>query len=122
MDRELRRLPFTDTLVTEMAKHSKEESSDELRLVEEAPEEVVRLDAPKMAPLEKKGVLSSAVVAPTIEKALEDDEERKRIADPETAWSEEVEEEAERTIPIGWFVLLSIIANKLSIGINFFAT
>ncbi len=91
-----------------MAEESSEKRKDELRVVEEPVEEVVRLDVAKIDPLEKKGKIASGIVASS---DGEEDEEQQDIPekmtfDPETDWLEDDEERGKLAVPVGWFVLL----------------
>jgi hypothetical protein len=46
-----------------MADRSNDKKEDQIRVVDDEPAEVVRLDAGKVSPLEKKGKIAHAVLA-----------------------------------------------------------
>lgn len=87
-----------------MADKGKRTRDDEIRVIEETPEEVVRLDAPKRGPVEKKGKIAvEAMVTQSSDK-----EEKERHFDPEKEWIDELQEKESATVPMGWFVVLGV--------------
>jgi len=92
-------------LLRSMADESIEKREDEIRIIEEPVEEVVRLDVSKIDPLEKKGKIASDVLTSRGEGAPQDSAE-KGVFDPETDWLEDEEETGKLAVPVGWFVLL----------------
>lgn len=110
-DPELRRLPFRGNLTvkTEMAKNDKNDRSEEIRVVGDSEEEVVRLDAPRRAPLERKEAASEDRAMPhMMGDAREVEEAKAEAVDPENEWLEEAAKKEDNAIPFGWFVLLGI--------------
>ena len=95
-----------------MADQENEKKKDQVRVVENlgvSGEDVVRLDAPKRGPMGKKGKISSVSLLspPTEERGKK--EEVARPFDPEGEWIEELEAKEQKTVPMGWFVLLGAI-------------
>lgn len=88
-----------------MADNSKGKREDEIRIVEDPVDEVVRLDVAKVEPLEKKGKMASVVMSPVGETG-QDIVSEKQSFDPETDWIEDEEQKGKLEVPIGWFVLL----------------
>lgn len=90
-----------------MADQDKENGVDEIRVVEDIPDEVVRLDAPKRAPLEKKGKIAAENI---VIDHSDDRDEVKEVHpfDPEEGWLDEMAEQETKTVPMGWFVLLGV--------------
>lgn len=94
----------------DMADKGKQKPEDEIRIVEDDPDEVVRLDAPEPKPIEKiekKGkIAAEAIVA----QSTEEDEkvEKESHFDPEKEWHEGMEEKESTKVPMGWFVLLGL--------------
>lgn len=110
-DPELRRLPFRGSLSlrTEMAKNDKNDRSEEIRVVGDSEEEVVRLDAPRRAPLERKEAASEDRAMPhMMGDAREVEEAKAEAVDPENEWLEEAAKKEGNALPFGWFVLLGI--------------
>ena len=113
-DPELRRLPFRAKLkaAIQMAKKDKNDRSDEIRVVadsESAEEEVVRLDAPKRAPIERKEAASEDRAMPyMMGDAREVEEAKAESVDPENAWLDEAEKKEVNAMPFGWFILLGV--------------
>ena len=89
-----------------MADRSNDKKEDQIRVVDEELVEVVRLDASKVSPLEKKGKISNAVLAPALEPSVTTKPVEERSFDPEKEWSDEEEQSGQETVPMGWFVLL----------------
>jgi len=105
-----------------MAKNDKNDRSDEIRVVgdtENTVEEVVRLDVPKRAPIERKEAASEDRAMPQMMGDAREVEEAKAEAmDPENAWLEEAEKKEVKAMPFGWFVLLGVVIA----GVIFWAT
>ncbi|MFT6179553.1 MAG: hypothetical protein ACI9NQ_000092 [Paracoccaceae bacterium] len=90
-----------------MADQEKKKGVDEIRVLEDIPDEVVRLDAPKVAPREKMGKMATRDVAVNY-KDERDEEKEVRPFDPEGEWLDELAEQESKTVPMGWFVLLGV--------------
>ncbi len=90
-----------------MADKGKEKRDDKIRVIEESPDEIVRLDAPKRSPVEKKGMIATEAMVAQIS---EEDEkvEKERHFDPEKEWIDELEQKEASAVPMGWFVLLGV--------------
>jgi hypothetical protein len=91
-----------------MADRSNDKKEDQIRMVDDEPAEVVRLDAGKVSPLEKKGKIAHAVLASAPERSGEEMPAEKKAFDPEKEWLEDEEEAGNETVPMGWFVLLVV--------------
>ncbi|YCM46141.1 hypothetical protein V2O64_08930 [Verrucomicrobiaceae bacterium 227] len=95
-----------------MAKNDKKDGSDQIRVVDDAEvaeEAVVRLDAPKRAPIERKEAASEDRALPQMMgDAREVEEARAEAFDPEKAWLNEAEKKEVKSMPFGWFVLLGL--------------
>jgi hypothetical protein len=90
-----------------MAEEPNNSKEDQIRVIDEEPVDVVRLDVGKMSPLEKKGKMSNTVLAPMPELGAEEKPLEKTLFDPESEWQEGEEESGNETVPVGWFVLLA---------------
>lgn len=96
-----------------MAEGSKESRKNQIRVVDEVPTEVVRLDVERVAPLKKKGVMPEAVLAPEIESTPQENSseeipDTENLFDPEREWLEFEKEADADLVPMGWFVLLVV--------------
>lgn len=91
-----------------MADKSNDSEEDQIRVVDEDPAEVVRLDSAKVSPLEKKGKIANAVLAPVSGSDAEEQPSEKNSFDPEKEWLEDQNETGNETVPMGWFVLLAV--------------
>lgn len=88
-------------------------SSDEIRVVDDeeitSVDEVVRLDAPKLTPIQKKTFGSEErAMAGMMGEEPEENHSSPRPFDPEGEWLIEAEAAEVRSVPIGWFVLLGL--------------
>lgn len=96
-----------------MAEGSKESRKNQIRVVDEVPTEVVRLDVERVGPLKKKGGMSEAVLAPEIESTPQENSseeipDTENLFDPEGEWSEFEKGADADLVPMGWFVLLVV--------------
>ena len=96
-----------------MAEGSKESRKDQIRVVDEVPTEVVRLDVERVRPLKKKGGIPEVVLAPEVKTtASENSSEEVPVAeksiDSERESLEFEKEADEDLVPMGWFVLLAV--------------
>lgn len=92
-----------------MAKQDKKDRSDEVRIIGEESDEVVRLDAPKWVPVERKVADSEEKALPhMMGEGVEKVESTVVPLDPETRWLEQAESRESKVIPVGWFVLLGL--------------
>jgi hypothetical protein len=96
-----------------MAERSNENRKDQIRVVDEVPTEVIRLDAEKEGSLKKKGGIPNAVLAPaeestTQENSSEENSAKEKLFDPEREWLEFDRESDDDLVPMGWFVLLAV--------------
>ena len=96
-----------------MAEGSKESRKDQIRVVDEVPTEVVRLDVERVELTKKKGVIPEVLMAPAIEStpqenSSEEDPVKEKLFDPETEWLEFDNKSDDDLVPMGWFVLLGV--------------
>ena len=107
-----------------MADRSSEKREDEIRVVGEPVEEVVRLDVVKVDPLKKKGKPVDVGLIPRVDESEEknpgqelkqegqkqegqkQEAPRKAVFDPEKDWLESKSGSGILDVPIGWFVLV----------------
>ena len=105
-----------------MAKNDKKNREDEIRVVEEvgpADEEVVRLDSPQRGPVGRKMPSGEEqAMSGMMGDSAELEEHREAYFDPETAWTEEDQEQVAKSLPVGWLVLFGVLVA----GIIFWAT
>lgn len=94
----------------DMADKGKDKPEAEIRVVEDNPDEVVRLDAPEPKPIEKIGKKGKISAEAIVVQSKEEDEraEKEILFDPEKEWHEGLEEKESTTVPMGWFVLLGL--------------
>ena len=96
-----------------MAEGSKENRKDQIRVVDEMPTEVVRLDVERMMPLKKKGGIPEVVLAPEVESTPPENSSEEvpvaeKLFDLERESLEFEKEAEEDLVPMGWFVLLAV--------------
>ena len=96
-----------------MAEGSKESRKDQIRVVDEVPTEVVRLDVERVELTKKKGVIPEVLIAPVMEStpqenSSEEDPVKEKLLDPETEWLEFDNKSDDDSVPMGWFVLLGV--------------
>lgn len=88
-----------------MAEDSSDQKEEQIRVIEELEEVVVRLDVAKMSPLEKKGKMAANVVNVSPGE-LQELAAGDQVLDPESRWVEERAGAGSDQVPMGWFVLL----------------
>jgi hypothetical protein len=96
-----------------MGEGSKQNRKDQIRVVDEVPSEVIRLDVERARPLKKKGVISEVVMASEVESTLPENSSEEvpvaeNLSDSERESLEFEKEANEDSVPMGWFVLLAV--------------
>jgi len=107
----LRLLSFMGNFCTRRAMEDRRKAdiSNSVKVVEDAPDEVVRLDTGReRVRVSKSGEIAEARYKLPVDEPEELEKELGSI-DPETSWLEDSSEAQKRSAPMGWFYLLGLI-------------